>query len=305
MQEPNSNLKVIEPGERSKDPSKTAETMAVIRAMESRRPEAERICYDPYAIRFISREVFGFLTNHPAEFREMAEQMERLVPGAGNSCVARTRYFDDVVKMSVSDGLEQLVILGAGYDTRAYRIDGLSKLRVFEVDHPATQNIKVEKIKEIFGSLPDHVTYIPLDLEVQSLGQRLPGSGYDRSRKTLFILEGLLMYLPPGKVDELLSFILHNSGPGSALVFDYIPRSVVEGTCELEAGRNWQKGVTDVGEPFVFGIGEGALETFLARRGFSLIRNLISEDYKKVYFHGKNEGRNVNSLLLFAYAAVR
>jgi methyltransferase (TIGR00027 family) len=290
---------------KSKDPSKTAETLAMVRMSESKRPEDERICYDPFAIRFISRAVLEFAVGHPEKLKAFVAESERLVPGAGNSCAARVRYFDDVVKSSLAEGLEQLVILGAGYDTRAYRIEGMKNIRVFEVDHPATQRVKVEKIREIFGSLPDSVTYVPVDLGVDDLGQRLLGTGYDRTRKTLFVMEGLLMYLAPAIVDGILSFIVHNSCKDSAIVFDYIPGSVVDGTCELEAGRNWQKGVTDAGEPFQFGIEPGTLETFLARRGFAQVRNMTSEDYKKAYFHGKNEGRTVNSLMSFAYAVVK
>jgi methyltransferase (TIGR00027 family) len=288
----------------TRDASKTAETMAMVRMRESRKPEDERICYDPHAIRFISQGVLDFVAHNHEKYKAFVARNERLVPGASNSIVARVRYFDDMVKSSISDGLEQLVILGAGYDNRAYRIEGLSKIRVFEVDHPATQSIKIEKIKEIFNSLPDHVTYIPVDLEVDKFGQRLLESKYNKSLKTLFIMEGLLMYLSPEIVDEILSFIVHNSGKGSSIIFDYIPLSVVDGTCELEAGQNWRKGVMDVGEPFKFGINDGETESFLTQRGFTKIRNVTSKDYKKAYFYGKNEDREVNSLLSFAYAVV-
>ena len=287
-----------------KERSKTAETIAVVRMSESRKPEDERICYDPHAIRFISQAVLDFAAHNPEKYKAFVARNERLVPGASNSIVARVRYFDDVVKSSINEGLEQLVILGAGYDTRAYRIEGLSKIKVFEVDHPATQSIKIEKIKEIFSSLHDHVTYVPTDLEVDEFGQRLLESGYNKSLKTLFIMEGILMYLSPEIVEEILSFIVHNSGKGSAILFDYIPLSVVDGICELEAGQNWRKGVMEVGEPFLFGINDGEIQSFLVQRGFTKIKNTTSEDYKKAYFHGKNEDREVNSLSLFAYAVV-
>ena len=287
-----------------KERSKTAETIAVVRMSESRKSEDERICYDPHAIRFISQAVLDFAAHNPEKYKAFVARNERLVPGVSNSIVARVRYFDDVVKASINDGLEQLVILGAGYDTRAYRIEGINKIKVFEVDHPATQSIKIEKIKEIFSSLHDHVTYVPTDLEVDKFGQRLLESGYNKSLKTLFIMEGILMYLSPEIVEEILSFIVHNSGKGSAILFDYIPLSVVEGTCELEAGQNWRKGVMEVGEPFLFGIKDGEIQSLLVQRGFTKIKNMTSEDYKKAYFHGKNEDREVNSLSLFAYAVV-
>jgi len=235
----------------------------------------------------------------------MLEQAERLVPGVGVSCLVRARYFDDVVKASITDGLEQLVVLGAGYDSRAYRIEGLEHVSIFEVDGPATQKLKTDKVREIFGVLPSHVTYVPADFAVDDLGQKLAESGYVTSRKTLFLLEGLVYYLPSIVVDKMLAFIAYNSGRGSAMIFDYIPTSVVDGTCRQEAGRNWQKGVTDAGEPFLFGIDEVTLEAFLSERGFILRQKMTSEDYQTAYLRGKNKGRSVNSLLSFAYAAIR
>lgn len=216
-----------------------AERIALIRVGESRRPENERICYDPYAIRFINPEILEFAARNPDEYKAEIEKLENLFPGLANSAVARVRYFDDIVKDSADDGLEQLVILGAGYDTRAYMIEGMKIIKVFEVDHPDTQRVKVEKIREIFVSLPDHVTYVPLDLEFDKLGQHLAKSGYDRSGKTLFVMEGLVMYLRPETMDEILSFVMNNSGKGSAIIFDYGTfRRTNDGDNVSEVGKN-------------------------------------------------------------------
>ena len=304
MKESNDNKKPTDMGKGGKGPSRTADFAVWGRVRESMMPEDERICYDPLAIRFISREMLDFITNHPDEDRAMVEQRERLVPGCHSSALARVRYFDDVVRSSIGDGLEQLVILGAGYDSRAYRIEGLKNVRVFEVDHPSTQRLKMDKVKEIFSMLPGHVVFIPVDLAVDDLGRRLIENGYDRLKKTLFTLEGVINYLSPDAVDSVLSFIAHNSGKGNAIVFDYILQSVVDGTCEHEAGKNLRKMPMNTGEPFLFGIKDGELKTFLAQRGFTEIRNINSEDYKKMYFHGKNEGRVVNRMHSFVYAVV-
>jgi len=286
------------------DTSKTAETIAVVRLIESKKSEDVRVCYDPYAVHFVSQDVLDFAAKYPEKYRAFVARNEILVPGASNSIVARVKFFDDIAESSINDGLEQLVIVGAGYDTRAYRIEGLDKINVFEIDHPDTQKIKIMKIREIFKSLPNHVTYIPLGLEVDEIGQKLLKTDYDASKKTLFVMEGILMYISPENVNKILSFIVNNSGNGSSILFDYIPSSIIDGTCELEAGQNWQKGVTEAGEPFKFGIGEGLIESFLTKRGFKMIKNMTSEDYKKTYFHGKNENREVNKLSLFAYAVI-
>lgn len=287
-----------------KGPSKMAELIALHRVAESALPEGQRICYDPYAVHFVDPEVLEFARKNPEKTKAMREHYERLFPGLGNSIKARVRYFDDFVKASIDEGLEQLIILGAGYDTRAYRIEGLNKIKVFEVDHPVTQDIKIDKIKKIFGSLPEHVVYVPVDFESENLDQKLLEKGYDKSRRTLFVMEGLVMYVPPEAVDETLSFIMNNSARGSEVLFDYFLQSVVDETCELETEKNMRDFAAQQGEPFQFGIKEGEVETFLAERGFSKVRNVTSEDYKKAYFHGINESRAVCNLMAFAHAVV-
>jgi methyltransferase (TIGR00027 family) len=289
--------------------SKTAEGMAVHRYLESQKPDGERICYDPYAVYFISPAMMKSLKDNaknPEETKKKAEMYERFFSGLFNSIHARVRYFDDFVKRSIDEELEQLVILGAGYDTRAYRIEGLKeRIKVFEIDHPVTQGMKIEKVKQIFGSLPDHVTYVPVDFELDDLGERLMENGYDRALKTLFLMEGLIMYIPPEAVDKILSFISKNSGRDSAILFDYYLKSVVDGTSQLEVGRNIHNHLKQVGEPLKFGIEEGMTEEFLQERGFSQVCNVNGEDYKKMYFQGVNKDRSVCSLILFAHAVVR
>lgn len=284
--------------------SKTAMGVAVHRADESTRPEGERICYDPYAVYFISSEMRHSLAHNPDKVKEAMDKYNRYLPGLSNSIRAKVRFFDDFVKKSIDEGLEQLVVLGAGYDSRPYRIAGLNKIRVFEVDHPDTQTVKMEKIKEIFGSLPNHVVYIPADLVSDDFGRRLLEGGYDRSRKTLFIMEGVIFYIPPKSVDNILDFIVKNSGKGSTILFDYFPQSVIDGTSDSEAGRNIHDHLAQVGEPLQFGLKEGTAEEFLGKRGFSKVCNVTGEDYKKAYFHGVNKDKAVCTLMSFVHAVV-
>jgi O-methyltransferase involved in polyketide biosynthesis len=115
-------------------------------------------------------------------------------------------------------------------------------------------------------------------------------------------MEGLVMYIPPKAVDDTLAFIVENSCLGSSVLFDYFPESVIEGTCEV--GRNMRDFAQKAGEPSKFGIKEGTVETFLEKRGFSRIKNVTSMDYKKVYFHGKNEDRAVCNLVSFVHAMI-
>ena len=98
----------------------------------------------------------------------------------------RERHIDEHLQACLNEGLQQLVILGAGFDARAYRFDQLKQgVRVFEVDHPATQAVKLAKLRDVFGQVPGHVTFVPVDFNTQTLAQRLFESGYDESLKTL------------------------------------------------------------------------------------------------------------------------
>lgn len=298
-------VKEHEMGVDREDPSKMAEEIAFHRVVEMFMPEDEKIFSDPYAIRFVNPEMLENMAKNPVETQKKSEELEKLFPGVHNSIIARVKYFDDYVEKLVDEGLEQLVILGAGYDTRAYRIEGLKKnIKVFEVDHPNTQSFKILKVKEIFGSVPDHVVYVPVDFDTQKLRERLLESGYSKSKKTLFIMEGLVMYIPPDAVDETLSFVVNNSGKGSAVIFDYVPQSVVDGTSDLEVGKNLHNHAKEYKEPLQFGIEEGRLENFLKERGFSSIESVTSEDYQKAYFEGKKRNKDVCSLFLFAYAMI-
>lgn len=264
-----------------------AESIANVRAYESSKIEDERICYDPLAIHFINPKMWEVLVEHP----EMAVDTEEGI----NSIVSRVRYLDDIVEKSVKEGLEQLVILGAGFDTRAYRIDGLENVKVFEVDHPTTQQYKTRKIKEIFQSNSENVVYVPVDFESEKINEELFKKGYNSSLKTLFIMEGFIYYITPEAVAETLSFIVKNSGNGSAVVFDYLLDSgVKEG--------NKQRPDDNV---FKFGIKEDGLEEFLSQFGFSDIQGSTTKDLKKLYYQGKNENRFPSEkILYFAIATV-
>lgn len=282
-----------------------AEGIAMHRAAESMLPEDERICYDPYAFRFINPEILKFAAAHPAEAEAKLEEMEERLPGLSNSIRARVRYFDEFIEKSCNDRLEQLVILGAGFDTRAYRLAGLKRnVRVFEVDHPDTLFFKMEKIREIFGDLPNHVVYVPIDFEFEDLGDKLRANDYSPDQKTLFVLEGLTMYLPQKAVDETLEFIVHNAGIGSAILFDYYPVSVVDGSSDREIAKNIRNFTQMVGEPLQFGIPDGDVVRTLTEYGFSRVRNVTSDEYKNLFFHGKNADRPVCDLLSFVSAEV-
>lgn len=276
----------------------TAEGIAFARAVESSKPAGERVCYDPLARYFVS-PVFYLMS------KVFSGYAQKRSPGVVEFLVARCRFIDDYLQSCIDDGLEQLVILGAGYDSRAYRFEQLKgRVKVFEVDHPATQQVKLKKLNRIFGQLPEHVVYVPIDFAQETLDQRLFESGYDQRLKTLFIWEGVTHYLPAEAVDSTLAFVAKNSGEGSSIIFDYLYVSAITGTLqrkELISMRRYQR---LTGEGVIFGIEEGTIEEFLHHRGFYRVNNADSERLKQMYLTGANQHRPLAPTYAIVHANV-
>ena len=265
--------------------SRTAEGMALLRAIEASKPETVQICYDPIARSLVNG--FSFTMSKLVIDSGLYECM---APGAVAFITVRERYIDDFLKARLSEELDQVVILGAGFDTRAYRIAGIEKTRVFEIDQPATQEVKLKRLKKVIDPLPGHVTFLPVDFNTQTLGERLFSSGYNEQGKTLFIWQGVTVYLTPEGVDSTLAFIAHHSGPGSAVIFDYFYNETLRDTSRPEV-KLMQRATRVTGEGYLFGIDAGQIEPFLTQRGFRDIRNATSEELKRLYFTGPNAGR--------------
>jgi methyltransferase (TIGR00027 family) len=245
-------------------PSVTAEGIALIRALESSKSVNERVCYDPLARYFVSGWMFilaGF-------FLKIGYANTR-GPGTREFLIARTRYIDDSLKSSIESGLQQLVILGAGYDSRPYRFDLLRKIKVFEVDHPATQKRKIDRLSNIQLKNRANVIYVPIDFDKQKLDACLYKNGYDKNLKTLFIWEGVTYYINSHAVDETLEFISANSVPGSVVIFDYAYISAIDGSAKRGEVRSMRRSSRFTGEKMVFGIRKGTIQEFLKIRGFN------------------------------------
>lgn len=286
----------------------TAEVIAIDRTVESMKPAHRRVCYDPLAVHFLSTRYRVLCKSHLLARFVYWYRRERPQPGAIGEAVTRTRFIDDYLRGCIDDGIQQLVILGAGYDSRAYRIEGLKgKVRVIEVDHPDTQRVKTHTLRKIFGFLPDHVVYVPIDFDKEKLDKRLFESGYDRNLKTLFVWEGVTMYISAGAVDETLSFVANNSGEGSSIIFNYTFQSVIDGTYDM-GGWEQEIDLGDLakwGEPWTFGIEEGAIDEFLSQRGFYQINNANAEFMQNTYFNGVNQSRKVVPFIPTVHATVK
>ena len=278
--------------------SLTAQGIAFARAYESSKPEGERICFDPLARRLISPAFYRLC-------RLFIDYSEKAGPGMIGFLVARCRFIDDVLQTCLSGGIQQLVILGAGLDSRAYRFDPLKgPVKTFEVDSPATQSAKLARLQSIFGEIPGHVTYVPVDFNEETL-EKLLGCGYDQRLKTLFIWEGVVHYLTAQAVDRTLEFILKYSTAGSSIVFDYMYSSALTAAQKRGEILRMRRAQRFTGEGLVFGIQEGKIEEFLEGRLFTLVQHMTSQDLHQAYFTGINQDRAVAPVYAIVHAQVR
>jgi methyltransferase (TIGR00027 family) len=197
-------------------------------------------------------------------------------PGPRPSAVARTRFIDDVVSER-ADTVEQLVLLGAGFDTRAHRLRAAAQLTTFEVDHPATQRRKVAIVAGE-GIDARGVVYVPADFEHDALDGLLVAAGFEPTRATLFVWEGVTNYLTEPAVSATLAAIRALAAPGSTLVFTYVDAGVLDGTTTFPEAAQWLRNVKRAGEPWTFGLRPEHLREFLAARGFMLETDVSTRD---------------------------
>ncbi|HVN81932.1 MAG TPA: SAM-dependent methyltransferase [Terriglobia bacterium] len=203
--------------------------------------------------------------------------------------IARTKYIDAVFKQALVEQFDQALIFGAGFDTRGLRFkEAIRKTRVFELDVPLTQQAKIGQYQKQHLAVPPSLTFIAIDFDKESLPTKLDVAGFCKHRQSLFILEGLVMYLQPESVDATFQTIRDYAGRGSRIVFDYIYASVLrkEDTYYGEAGI--METVSGVGEQWHFGIEKGQIEQFLAKYAMQLIDHKDAKDLDQAYFSDPN-----------------
>jgi methyltransferase (TIGR00027 family) len=253
-------------------------------AQESQLPEEERICQDPVAEHLLSEEGRYFLTTEQGREHFNNNVSSPMWVGTRDYVALRTRVIDSLVTDCASRGIEQLVILGAGYDSRAHRLPELHhKVKIFEVDRRETQEDKKAKLAKHFGALPDYVTFVPVDFETDDLAVSLARAGFDPNARTLVIWEGVLQFLDPEAVAQTLGMISSSTPSGSTLIFDYVVPEAVDGTSQNPVMQALKQIAAEIGEPFKFGMDRQEMAGFLKRHGFELKKNLTVEQCKEMF----------------------
>jgi len=266
--------------------SSTAQYAASFRALEDvRRPADSRLFTDPFAVHFLAPKLQRIVraASLPVLGTVVRVYIDYRWPGAMSSGIARTRLIDDLMIAAVRDDIRQVVMLGAGFDCRAYRLPDLADCRVIEVDHPATQALKRERLAEI-RSTPNPVIYAAADFTRQNLRDVLQETSFDATSRTFFLWEGVTHYLGEAAVNETLRTIAGSAAPGSRLVFTYLHGGLLDGTVKFDGAHASKDQVAGHGEPWIWGMHPERMPAFLSERGFKLMEDVSADEYRARYW---------------------
>jgi methyltransferase (TIGR00027 family) len=254
-------------------PSRTSILTAAARALGSREPDASVRNPDWLADRLIGPAELTLIADHPIsqafdrDFQQSIDDPD--IFGFVWLMLVRTRFIDELVTRAVRTGATQVVILGAGFDTRAHRFSELLHgVKVFEIDYAATQQYKRRRVNECLGGACGDVVYAPIDFTGEDLGPVLRAAGFHSDLRSYFICEGVSMYVPEQGMKETLRAIAAESAPGSALLLEYLNRGGLELLRKYPSGMI--KNAIDWGEPFVFGVPDGQDREFFLESGLEL-----------------------------------
>jgi methyltransferase (TIGR00027 family) len=186
------------------------------------------------------------------------------------------------VRAALSAGIGQIVLLGAGYAARAYRLIAPGPV-VFEVDHPDTLARKRAVVVATLGELPPHVRYVPTDFNAGRLPAAMEAAGFDPERRALVVWEGVTNYLTEAGVDETLRWCAETA-PGSRLVFTYVHRAVLDDPGAFAGTRRLFATLDAAGERWTFGLEPAGLAAYLAARGLTLDEDVGAAEYRRLCF---------------------
>ena len=280
----------------------TAQGVAKQRLIETLAEPEERIINDPYADRFVLGASFIKFMGH----RLNVWLAKKLVPGFHEHLISRTRFIDDLVKKNSASGVEQYVILGAGYDSRAHRLELPSSLRIFEVDQPEVQARKRSKLPEELSN-SENMTYVAVDFTHQSLTEQLMNAGFDQNKSTVFTLEGVSQYITKEALSSTIKEVAALTQRASSIFFISYVSDLFDKNPEACFGKGYPNaekraklimyGSAKVGEPWISFYGAEEIENVLSQNGYSVKENVTLKDLNSRYFAPVGRALSENQLL--------
>ena len=267
----------------------TAQGVAKQRFIESLAKPDKRVIYDAYADKFVIGAAIIKLMGH----KFSVWLTKKFVPGMHEHLISRTRFIDDLIEKSISEQVEQYVILGAGYDTRAYNLKLPDTLKIFEVDQPEVQEIKRSKLPDEIAHA-ENVTYVSIDFNYQSLKEQLLNAGFDQSKSTIYTLEGVSQYITREALNSTLRELALLTPNSNATFFMSYVNKLFREDPEACFGMGYSKpekavkfitnGAAKVGEPWISFYSSREIEDLLSQNSFTLIENKTLADLNPKYF---------------------
>lgn len=256
--------------------------MAFYRALETSRPPRRRLFTDPFAKYFLSPclHLLCRLAAFVPTERLIYHIIQHRIPGALASGLARTRYIDDLLKQTITGGARQVIILGAGYDTRSLRLPGLNHLPVIEIDHADTSAQKRRTLKKAGVPLPQNTCYLTIDFNRQNLEQMFHKQGVDLTLPTTFIWEDVTNYLQKGAIDATLT-LTSKFPAGSTLIFTYIDQKVLDEPSAFFGASRLLKDLNELEEKWTFGFVPEELASYLRVFGWKLTEDQGAASYRQ------------------------
>lgn len=263
----------------------------VLSAIEHNEPPGRRLVDDPLAVSFLPAPLRALVaaTRQPVIRRAMIAASERIGPGLWANIACRKRYIDD----NLADGLDAfdaVVVLGAGLDTRAYRLAQHSTVPVFEVDLPVNISRKRAIVHRALRATPKSVRLVALDFETEPLVDVLVAHGYRRTDRTFFIWEGVTQYLTADAVGATFAQ-LRQAAPGSNIDFTYVRRDFIDGTNTYGAPGLHRKYVQRPDPLWRSGLDHDGIDEYLAEYGWRLIEQAGPDEFMSRYV--RPTGRNL------------
>jgi len=267
----------------------TALGAAICRLIEQYQPEKKRL-FNDQVVKYLLSTPIRMLMQSASMRKYTIKQTDAVMQGIYGAQICRTRFIDDAVLSALSQGIEQLMILGAGFDARPYRLAGASSVKVFEIDLPSVQETKKKRLQKHFGRLPEYVTFIPIAFDAQTLESALTVTAFDLSRPVVYIWEGVTQYLSEEAVRQTITFI-GTSAPGSMLLFTYVLKSIIEHRSGIPGADKLLDTVAKQNAPWRFGLEPSEVAEFLKPFHLNLIEDVGNADYQTRYL--KPLGRNL------------
>lgn len=286
--------------------SSTAEHNTLFRALETLRPAGQARFEDPLARAFLTWPLapVADLARIGPIHRLVVGVIDRRWPGVRPSVVARTRWIDRCLDGVLDGKIEQVVILGAGYDSRPYRLERLKGRSIFEVDHPDTQAQKRTRLERAGITPRRDVRFVATDFTLGSLDGVMAAAGYRESLPTVFLWEGVTNYLTEEAVDGTLRWCAQ-AAVGSHVIFTYIHRDALTHPERYHAATRVFATVRRTGEAMTFGMLPEALPAYLAERGLRLEDDAGAATYRTRYYGEKADGIHGHEFYRIAHATVR